>query len=54
MTARFRYRITEGKLTLRYQLVNPHKVVEAAIAAIVERIGTGTGIKAYIGAAPGQ
>ncbi len=52
LTARFRYKIAEGKLTLRYQLVNPHKVLEAAVATIIERIGTGTGITPFIGTAP--
>jgi uncharacterized protein YfdQ (DUF2303 family) len=52
LTARFRYKITDGKLTLRYQLVNPHKVLESAVADIITKIGTGTGITPFIGTAP--
>lgn len=36
--ARFRYRLADGKLTLWYELVRPHKVVERAFTEIWERI----------------
>ncbi len=36
--ARFRYRIHEGKLTMWYDLVRPHKVNEAALADITKQI----------------
>jgi len=50
--ARFRYKITDGKLTLRYQLVNPHKVIEAAVDAMVEEVAEKTEIVPFIGTAP--
>jgi len=49
LVARFRYKIEEGKLKLRYQLINPHKVIEAAVAKIIEKVGTGTAVKPFIG-----
>lgn len=49
IVARFRYKIYDGELKLRYQLINPHKVIEAAVGKIIERIGTGTGVKPFIG-----
>lgn len=39
--ARFRYRIHEGKLTMWYDLVRPHKVNEAALADITAKIRDG-------------
>lgn len=36
--ARFRYRLSEGKLKLWYELVRPHKVVQDAFKAIWDRI----------------
>lgn len=41
MTARFRYRIGNGKLKLRYELVRPEKSVEAALRDLIEQIKTG-------------
>lgn len=38
VTAKFRYKIKQGVLSLSYDLVRPHKVVEAAVAAVVELI----------------
>lgn len=52
LNARFRHRIEDGKLTLRYQLVNPHKIIESAVARTVERVATATAIKPFIGEAP--
>lgn len=49
LVARFRYKIAEGKLTLRYQLVNPHKVIESAVDKMIETVATGTGIAPFIG-----
>lgn len=49
LVARFRYRVNDGKLELRYQLVNPHKVIEAAVARMITVLTTGTGITPFIG-----
>lgn len=35
---RFRYTIKENALELRYEMVRPHKIVEAAVARVVEQI----------------
>ena len=40
--ARFRYRLREGKLTLWYELVRPHKVVEQAFKDLWTQIATAT------------
>lgn len=40
--ARFRYRLREGKLTLWYELVRPHKVVEAAFKDVWDQIAKAT------------
>lgn len=40
--ARFRYRLREGKLTLWYELVRPHKVIEKAFRAVWEKIAKAT------------
>lgn len=40
--ALFRYRISNGKLTLGYVLDRPHDVISAAFEGIVESIATGT------------
>lgn len=40
--ARFRYRLREGKLTLWYELVRPHKTVELAFSEIWEQIAADT------------
>lgn len=33
--ARFRYRIKDAKLVMRYELVRPHRIIEDAVAALV-------------------
>lgn len=40
--ARFRYRLREGKLTLWYELVRPHKIVEQAFKDLWTEIEKGT------------
>lgn len=49
LKARFRYKVDGSKLQLRYQLVNPHKIIEAAVANMVKTIATGTAITPFIG-----
>lgn len=41
VVARFRYRITDGKLQLWFDLLRPHKVVEAAFDAVVATAAQG-------------
>lgn len=52
MPARLRYRINDGHLVLWYELVNPHKVIEAAAKEIVATIKSETGQEAFMGTAP--
>lgn len=40
--ARFRFRLRENKLTIWYELVRPHKVLEAAFRAVWEEVKAGT------------
>lgn len=40
--ARFRYRLLGGKLTLWYELIRPHKVVEEAFTAVWNKIADST------------
>jgi uncharacterized protein YfdQ (DUF2303 family) len=40
--ARFRYRLKEGKLSIWYELVRPHKIVEQAFADLWEEIKDAT------------
>jgi len=47
--ARFRYRISEGKLFLFFDLLRPENKRDEAFAAIVEEITTGTGAKPLYG-----
>lgn len=47
--ARFRYRLNGGALSLRYDLVRPAKVVEAAFKAMLEEIETAAGTKVLWG-----
>lgn len=42
--AKFRYRITEGKLAMWYELVRPHVIVEDAVKELRQRIETATGL----------
>lgn len=49
--ARFKYRISgDGKLALRYELVRPHKVLEAAFKRVWDDIVSGTQLKPLLGA----
>jgi uncharacterized protein YfdQ (DUF2303 family) len=50
---RLRYRIKEGALTMWYELVRPHKVLEDAVAEIFDQIEDGTGVKILRGALVG-
>lgn len=43
ITARFRYRLTEGKLVLWFELVEPQKYVEDAFNEVVEAVKEATG-----------
>lgn len=49
VTARLRYRISEGRLVLWYELLREHKVIEDALAQVRKDIEAGTGIKAFVG-----
>jgi len=57
VTVRFRNRVEDGKLVLWYELVRPHKVVEAATRVVTEEIRVGIGAAAdrmFLGAASGS
>jgi uncharacterized protein YfdQ (DUF2303 family) len=47
--ARLRYRIKEGTLSLWYELIRPHKVVEAAFRQTWSRIAARTGVPILLG-----
>ncbi len=55
VTARLRYSITEGCLKFRYELVRPHKIIEAACKEMVERVTKETSLTPLMGTpgAPG-
>lgn len=42
LQARLKYRVKDGQLTLWYELVRPHKVLEAAFRSAWDRIADGT------------
>jgi uncharacterized protein YfdQ (DUF2303 family) len=46
---RFRYRIGQGNLTMFYDMVRPHKVIEVATMATLAAIEAGTGLKVFQG-----
>lgn len=49
--AKLRYRIAEGgKLTIWYELVRPHKVIEAAVKELRAKIAEETGLSILVGA----
>ena len=51
MEAQLRYRIADGgKLTIWYELVRPHKVIEAAVKELRNTIATETGLPILVGA----
>jgi uncharacterized protein YfdQ (DUF2303 family) len=45
----FRYRIKEGTLVLFYELIRPHKVIEAALDAMRAEVAAGTGLPILTG-----
>lgn len=47
--ARLRYRITEGKLSMWYDLLRPQKLMEEAFDAIVREVGEKTGTHVFLG-----
>lgn len=47
--ARLKYRIKDGTLTLRFELIRSHKVLEAAYRDTLAKIVEGTGIKPLLG-----
>jgi uncharacterized protein YfdQ (DUF2303 family) len=49
LRARLRYRVKEGALAIWYELIRPHKVLEAAFRATWERIATETGAVILLG-----
>lgn len=49
ITAKLRYRITEQKLRIWYDLERPHKVLEDAVQHLRTTIEAGTGLKAFNG-----
>lgn len=49
MTARLRYRVTEGMLRFWYELVRPDKILEDAVEKMIDRIKTETEIPLYFG-----
>ena len=50
--ARLRYRISDGgRLTMSFELVRPHKILEDAVANTVKRIAEGTGRPVFRGVA---
>ena len=50
MNARLRYRIADaGKLTMWFELIRPHKILEDAAAEVWTQIETETGLKVFNG-----
>ena len=49
--AKFRYRIREGKLSMWYELVRPHLILEDAVSELRRQIEAGTGLTAFNGIA---
>lgn len=47
--ARFRYRLHSGALTIRYELVRPHKVIELAFKDLVALINEKAGVTVLFG-----
>lgn len=48
--ARFRYRLAGSKLTLWYEIIRPHKIVEDVFKDLRTAITEGTGMKVFVGA----
>jgi uncharacterized protein YfdQ (DUF2303 family) len=49
LSARLRYRVASGKLTIWYELVRPHKVLEAAFDEAWQRIAAETQTPIFLG-----
>lgn len=49
LDARLRYRINDGKLAIWYELIRPHKVLEAAFRNTWKRIANETGVPILLG-----
>lgn len=49
LQARLKYRLHDGKLAIWFELIRPHKVLEAAFRSVWARIETGTGIGPLLG-----
>lgn len=49
LQARLKYRVKEGNLSLWFELVRPHKVLEAAFRSAWDRIAEGTGAVILLG-----
>lgn len=49
ISARLRYRVTDGKLALWYELVRPHKAEEAALREMWQRIEAAAGTRILLG-----
>lgn len=43
LQVRFRYRLSNGVLSVRYELVRPHKIVELAFRDVIEKVQKDTG-----------
>ncbi|HRZ62784.1 MAG TPA: DUF2303 family protein [Rubrivivax sp.] len=50
LQARLKYRLADGRLTIWFELVRPHKVLEAAFRGVWKTIEEGTGLKPLLGA----
>lgn len=48
VNANLRYRITDGKLTFHYKLMNVEKIIQAAMREIVGSVEKATGIKPFM------
>lgn len=49
LTARFRYRLSNGVLLLGYRLIRPDRVRKAAFQEVTEQVSTGTGFQVLAG-----
>jgi uncharacterized protein YfdQ (DUF2303 family) len=49
LQARLKYRLADGRLAIWFELVRPHKVLEAAFRAVWKTIEEGTGLKPLLG-----
>lgn len=49
LEAKFRYRLASGQLHVRYELVRPHKVIDAAFEDLIAKIERDTGKTVFFG-----